>query len=187
MLPVLPHPLTAGSAHPFSLPASLGSCASTINSKLDSWSRHRSATSTTAIPYSVPTTVTNLWNSEAHSPQQQYGSASHVRTPGSLAHCLSPKVILCIAIPWQKSHPPYKTIRLPALVPVTKWSKVTIYTPWIRLRRRSSSPPRANGLRSPGSLRSSSSSRCPQPHDESLNGTALLPSRGTASATTQDP
>ncbi|CAG8011828.1 unnamed protein product [Penicillium olsonii] len=40
MLPVLPHPLTAGSAHPFSLPASLGSCASTINSKLDSWSRH---------------------------------------------------------------------------------------------------------------------------------------------------
>jgi hypothetical protein len=50
MLPVLPHPLTAGSVHPFSLPASLGSCASSINAKLDSWSRHRSATLTIATP-----------------------------------------------------------------------------------------------------------------------------------------
>lgn len=54
MLPVLPHPLTAGSAHPFSLPASLGSCASSINAKLDSWSRHRSATSLIATPFPGP-------------------------------------------------------------------------------------------------------------------------------------
>jgi hypothetical protein len=50
MLPVLPHPLAAGPVYPFSLPASLGSCAGSINSKFDPRSRHRSAESASPFP-----------------------------------------------------------------------------------------------------------------------------------------
>lgn len=56
MLPVLPHPLAAGPGYPFS--ASLGSCASSINSKFDTRSLHRLAESASLLDFRAKT----LWN-----------------------------------------------------------------------------------------------------------------------------
>lgn len=182
MLPVLPHPLTAGSAHPFFLPASLGSCASSINAKLDSWSRHRSAKPAIAIPSpfhdSNSPEIRKLILRSSTMAHPMYGTQAaspivyHQRYFKSLFH----PVQISLLSPSSADS---------ILMTVTKWSKVTIYTPWIRLRRRPSTPFRIHGIR-PGPLWSSSSSGYSKPHDEPANGAALLPPGWTAPTITQD-